>query len=52
MTLLSIDSLCAGYGPIRVLHDLSFSVEPGQKVGILGPTGSGKSSLVSLIPRF
>jgi ATP-binding cassette subfamily B protein len=35
-----------------VLRDVSFSVEPGQTVAILGATGSGKSSLVHLIPRF
>jgi ATP-binding cassette subfamily B protein len=35
-----------------VLRDVSFTAEPGQTVAILGATGSGKSSLVSLIPRF
>ncbi len=35
-----------------VLRDVSFSAEPGQTVAILGATGSGKSSLVNLIPRF
>jgi ABC-type multidrug transport system fused ATPase/permease subunit len=35
-----------------VLKDVSFSIEPGQMVGIVGPTGSGKSTVVSLIPRF
>lgn len=34
------------------LTDISFKVEKGQTVGIIGGTGSGKSSLVSLIPRF
>jgi ATP-binding cassette subfamily B protein len=34
-----------------VLHDLSFVVEPGETIALVGPTGSGKSSLVSLIPR-
>jgi ATP-binding cassette subfamily B protein len=35
-----------------VLEDISFSAEPGETVGILGGTGSGKSTLVSLIPRL
>ncbi|MCA9833678.1 MAG: ABC transporter ATP-binding protein [Thermomicrobiales bacterium] len=35
-----------------VLQDVSFTVEPGTSLAILGPTGSGKSSIVSLIPRF
>ena len=34
------------------LSDISFSVKPGQTVGVIGGTGSGKSSLVNLIPRF
>ncbi|AHC25473.1 MULTISPECIES: ABC transporter ATP-binding protein [Mycobacteriaceae] len=35
-----------------VLRDVTFDVQPGQLVGVVGHTGSGKSSLVSLIPRF
>ena len=34
------------------LEDITFSVRPGETVGIIGGTGSGKSSLVNLIPRF
>jgi len=42
-----------GYDPATpVLRDVTFDVGPGQLVGIVGHTGSGKSSLVSLIPRF
>jgi ATP-binding cassette subfamily B protein len=35
-----------------VLHDLSFAVQPGQTTAFIGSTGSGKSTLVNLIPRF
>jgi ATP-binding cassette subfamily B protein len=35
-----------------VLHDVSFQAEPGQVVGIFGMTGAGKSTVLSLIPRF
>jgi ATP-binding cassette subfamily B protein len=38
-------------GP-RVLHDISFTVMPGTKVGIAGKTGAGKSTLLNLLIRF
>ena len=39
-------------GDGRVLHDVSFSLEPGTRLGIAGRTGAGKTTLVSLITRF
>jgi ATP-binding cassette subfamily B protein len=39
-------------GTDPVLKDVSFEVQPGQCVAVVGPTGSGKSALLSLIPRF
>jgi ATP-binding cassette subfamily B protein len=41
-----------GDGNEPVLRDVSFSAEPGQTVAVLGATGSGKTTLVNLIPRF
>ncbi len=35
-----------------VLKDVHFQIKPGEMVGVVGPTGSGKSTMVSLIPRF
>ena len=35
-----------------ILEDISFTIEPGQVAAIVGPTGAGKSTIVSLIPRF
>lgn len=45
-------SLRYAQGGADALSDISFSVRSGQTVGIIGGTGSGKSSLVHLIPRF
>jgi ABC-type multidrug transport system fused ATPase/permease subunit len=42
-----------GYGAqTPVLHDVTFEAHPGEIVALVGPTGSGKSSLVNLMPRF
>jgi ATP-binding cassette subfamily B protein len=42
-----------GYDPKQpILRDVNLTVEPGQFVALVGPTGSGKTTLVSLIPRF
>lgn len=37
---------------IQAIKDISFDLKPGQKLGIVGPTGSGKSTLCALIPRL
>jgi ABC-type multidrug transport system fused ATPase/permease subunit len=47
------DRVAFGYDAgTPILRDVSFRIEPGQFVGVVGPTGSGKSTIVSLIPRF
>jgi len=42
----------AYFGRHQVLHDIGFEARPGQVVALLGATGSGKSSVINLIPRF
>ena len=50
---IAFDHVALGYGAeAPVLTDVSFTIKPGQVVGIVGPTGSGKSTVVSLVPRF
>ncbi len=44
MSLLEVQGLCASYGPVRVLEDIDFAVDEGQKVAILGPNGAGKTT--------
>jgi ATP-binding cassette subfamily B protein len=50
---VSFESVTFGYGPgAPVVEDLSFAVEPGQTVAIVGPTGAGKTTVVNLLMRF
>jgi subfamily B ATP-binding cassette protein MsbA len=50
---VAFENVAFSYSPAAdVLRDVSFAVRPGQFVGIVGPTGSGKSTIASLIPRF
>ncbi len=41
------------YDPdVQILHDVTFTIAPGEKLAIVGPTGSGKSTLIRLLSRF
>lgn len=49
---VEFDHVSFSYGDTKVLDDISFTVEPGQTVVIMGETGSGKTTLAELIPRI
>ena len=54
---ITFDDVSFGYGyptdpRARVLRNISFTVSPGEVTAIVGATGAGKTSLVSLVPRF
>ena len=49
---VKFDKVWFDHGNDPVLQDVEFEVAPGQVVAIIGPTGSGKSAVMSLLPRF
>ncbi|WP_109470912.1 ABC transporter ATP-binding protein [Ornithinimicrobium cavernae] len=50
---VAFENVSFSYDPDRpLIHDLDLSVEPGQTVAIVGPTGAGKTTLVNLLMRF
>ncbi|MBE3560354.1 MAG: ATP-binding cassette domain-containing protein, partial [Ktedonobacteraceae bacterium] len=44
--MLRVEQLCAGYGPLQVLHDINFEVPAHSVVAILGVNGAGKTTLM------
>ena len=49
MSILTVDSVVAGYGETVILHGVSMHIEPGEAVTIFGPNGCGKSTLMKTI---
>ena len=47
--ILTVSGVSAGYGPLRVLHDISFTINRGERVGLVGLNGHGKSTLFRTI---
>jgi branched-chain amino acid transport system ATP-binding protein len=52
MSLLDVEDLRAAYGPVAVLHGLSFTVEPGEVVVLLGANGAGKTTTLRALSRM
>lgn len=47
--LLELDGICISYGQLQVVHDVSLTVQKGEKIALIGPSGAGKSSLLRSI---
>jgi branched-chain amino acid transport system ATP-binding protein len=49
MSLLKVENLAKSFGGLKVLTDVTFDVEPGQRLALIGPNGAGKSTLINAI---
>ncbi|MEK3987646.1 ATP-binding cassette domain-containing protein [Paenibacillus sp. FSL K6-3166] len=49
MSILDISGMSKKYGSLHALQDITFSVEPGEWVSIMGSSGSGKSTMLNMI---
>jgi len=52
MTAVEVNHLHKSYADVTAVHDLTFSVEPGEILGLIGPNGAGKSSTIKIILDF
>jgi len=52
MSLLNVTNLAVAHGPLQALWDISFRIEPGERIGLLGTNGAGKSTTLGAIVGY
>ncbi|SNS68882.1 ABC-2 type transport system ATP-binding protein [Asanoa hainanensis] len=52
MTVIDVDGIRMRYGPVEVLHDVTFRVGAGETVAVLGPNGAGKTTTIEILEGF
>jgi ABC-2 type transport system ATP-binding protein len=52
MATLAVNHLHKSYGSVNAVNDLSFTLEPGEMLGLIGPNGAGKSSTIKMVLDF
>ena len=50
--ILKLRKLSAGYGPLRVLHEVDLTVQNGERIGLVGLNGHGKTTLLRAITHM
>jgi len=52
MEVLKVERVSQSFGGLRVLEDISFSIESGERVALIGPNGAGKTTLINVLSGF
>lgn len=52
MEIVNVKKLCKSFGPLKVIEDISFSINKGEVLGIIGPSGAGKSTILRCIAQL
>ena len=49
MQIVQVNAVSKGFGPLTVLHEVTLSIREGDRLGLVGPNGVGKSTLLRLL---